>query len=380
MDEVLINTATAGDQGQPAQGTQFVVVWEDRSDNTIKGQMFGAAGVRSSDQILINVPTLPGPRRQLPAIVEHQSGFVVAWTEQAPGHPANAPAQLKLRVFDADTLSGPEIQVSTTPVEPTIRPALARLSDGNFIVVWADKRGEQRILAQRFGPDGTRIGAEFPANTAPGLHRHPLVACLRNGDVVIAWRARTTAPLRFRFQIFNAQAPVGGERIMEAPATAAAIAALDNGQFVIAHLNDGGEDATADTPIVVAADVFNADGSPAPIHLVSTSEPRIQATWPTLVQFSGGRFLIGWAQRNVDQRPATTNVKARLFSTQGPLGQVTQVNTSRGNDRFSLAAAALSGPEGEFVFAAWTDDMQTGGDSAGRAVRGRSVRVPAAGF
>ena len=53
MDEVLINTTTAGMQGQPAvcglQGTQFVVVWEDRSDLTIKGQMFGAAGVRSSD-------------------------------------------------------------------------------------------------------------------------------------------------------------------------------------------------------------------------------------------------------------------------------------------------------------------------------------------
>jgi hypothetical protein len=384
MDEVLINTTTAGDQGQPAvcglQGTQFVVVWEDRSDNTIKGQMFGAEGVRSSDQILINVPTPPGLRRQLPAILEHQSGFVVAWTEQGPGHPANAPAQLKLRVFDADTLSGPEIQVSTTPVEPTVRPALARLSDGNFIVVWADKKRDQRIRAQRFSPDGSRIGAEFTANTMAELHRNPLAVCLANGDVVIAWRARTVAPLRFRFQIFNADGPVGGERIVPAESTAAAMVALDNGQFVIAHLNDFGEDATADTLIVVAADVFNADGSPAQLGLLSTAEQRIHATWPTLVPLSGARFMIGWAQHNVDQQPATTNVKARVLSPQGPLGQITQVNTSRGNDRFSLAAAALSGPEGEFAFAAWTDDTKTEADSAGRAVRGRSVRVPAAGF
>src|SRR5262249_54110325 len=161
-------------------------VWEDRGDNTIKGQMFGAGGVRSSDQILINLPTPPGPRRQLPAIVEHGSGFVVAWTEQAPGRPATAPAQLKLRIFDADTLSGPEIQVSTQPVEPLTRPALARLKDGNFIVVWADKRDNERIRAQRFSPDGTRIGAEFRANTTAGLHRVPMVVCLANGDVVIA--------------------------------------------------------------------------------------------------------------------------------------------------------------------------------------------------
>jgi hypothetical protein len=384
MDEVLINTTTAGDQGQPAvcglQGTQFVVVWEDRSDNTIKGQMFGASGVKSSDEILINLPTPPGPRRQLPAIVEYGSGFVVAWTEQAAGSAATASAQLKLRIFDADTLSGPEIQVSTAPIEPLIRPAMARLSDGNFIVVWADKRDDQRIRAQRFSSDGTRIGPEFRANTVAGLHRVPMVACLANGDVVIAWRARIVGPLHIRFQIFNAQGPVGGEQITQPTTTAAAMAALDSGRFVIAHLNDFGEDATADTLIVVEADVFEADGAPANIHLVSTSEQRIHATWPTLAPLSGGRVLIGWVQLNVDNLPATTNVKARVFSTQGPLGQVTQFNTSTGHERFSLAAVTLSGPDGELAFAAWADDSQSGGDTAGRAVRGRALPVPAAGF
>jgi hypothetical protein len=384
MDEVLINTTTAGDQGQPAvcglQGTQFVVVWEDRSDNTIKGLMFGASGVKSSDEILINLPTPPGPRRQLPAIVEYGSGFVVAWTEQAAGSAATAPAQLKLRIFDADTLSGPEIQVSTAPIEPLIRPAMARLSDGNFIVVWADRRDDQRIRAQRFSSDGTRIGPEFRANTVAGLHRVPMVACLANGDVVIAWRARIVGPLHIRFQIFNAQGPVGGEQITQPTTTAAAMAALDSGRFVIAHLNDFGEDATADTLIVVEADVFEADGAPANIHLVSTSEQRIHATWPTLAPLSGGRVLIGWVQLNVDNLPATTNVKARVFSTQGPLGQVTQFNTSTGHERFSLAAVTLSGPDGELAFAAWADDSQSGGDTAERAVRGRALPVPAAGF
>jgi hypothetical protein len=384
MDEVLINATTAGNQGQPGvcglQGTQFVVVWEDRGDNTIKGKMFGTSGVASSNEFLVNLPTPPGPRRQLPAIVEHGSGFVVAWTEQAAGSPATAPAQLKLRIFDADTLSGPEIQVSTSPIEPLTRPALARLSDGNFIVVWADKRDDQRIRAQRFSPDGTRIGAEFRANTVAGLHRIPMVVCLANGDIVIAWRARIAGPLHIRFQLFNAQGPVGTERITQPTTTAAAMAALTGGQFVIAHLNDFGEDATADTLIVVEADVFNADGSPANIHFVSTGEQRIHATWPTLAPLSGGRFLMGWVQFNVDNLPATTNVKARVFSTQGPLGQITQFNTSTGHDRFSLAAVVLSGPEGEIAFAAWTDDTESGGDTAGRAVRGRPLPVPAAGF
>lgn len=126
--------------------------------------------------------------------------------------------------------------------------------------------------------------------------------------------------------------------------------------------------------------MFDADGSPAHLHFVSTSEQRIRASWPTLAPLSGARFLIGWVQQNVDNVPATTNVKARAFSTQGALGQVTQFNTSSGQNRFSLAAAVLSNAEGAFAFAAWTDDTQSGGDTAGRAVRGRALKVPVAGF
>ena len=62
------------------------------------------------------------------------------------------------------------------------------------------------------------------------------------------------------------------------------------------------------------------------------------------------------------------------------LGQVTQFNTSTGSQRFSLAGATTTGPEGEIAFAAWTDDSQSGGDPSGRAVRGRPLAVPPGGF
>ena len=384
MDEFLINTTTAGDQVQPSvcglQGTQFVVVWEDGSDGTIKGQLLGANGVKSSPEFLVNLPTPAGPRRLLPAVVEHGSGFVVAWNEQAAGSPATAPSQLKVRLFDMDTLSGPEIQVSSSPVERLIRPAMARLKDGNFIVVWADQRENERIRGQRFDREGARVGPEFRANTAPGLHRVPMVICLANGNIVIGWRARIMPALHIRFQIFDAQGPMGGEQITSPTTTAAAMVALDNGRFVLAHLNDFGEDATADTLIVPELDVFEANGTFANIRIPATSEQRIQATWPMLAPLSGGRFLHAWVQFNVDITPPTTNVKARVFSAQGALGQVTQVNTSTGGDRFSLAATTMSGPDGETLFAAWNDETHSGGDPTSRDVRGRPLPIPAGGF
>ena len=383
MDEFLINTSTAGDAGQPSvagfQGTQFVVVWEDRNLSSIKGQMFGTSGDKSGPEFFVNIPTEPGqpvPRRQLPAIVEYGAGFAVAWTEQAPGVPSTAPAQIKLRTFDQDTLSGPEIQVSSSPVEPLTRPAMARLSDGGFVVVWPDKRQDERIRAQRFAQDGTKNGPEFRANTTPGLHRVSLVTCLTNGNIVIAWRARLAPALQMRFQIFNATGPVGGERIAAPVTTAAAMTALDTGRFVIAHLDDHGEDATADTLIAVQADVYEANGAFSNIQLLSTPEQRIHATWPALVPLSGGRFVAAWAQLNVDNIAAGINVKARVFSAAGPVGQITQVNTSTGNQRFSLHAWATNGPAGETLFAAWADDS----NPAGRAVRGRVLPIPAGGF
>jgi hypothetical protein len=145
MDEILINTSTSGDQGQAAvagfRGTQFVVAWADRPSGDIKAQLLGVNAVKTSDELRVNFPAEPGTKRQLPVIVEYGLGFAVAWIEKAPG----AQPQLKVRTFDEDTLSGPETLVSTAPVEPLVRPAMARLADGGFIVVWADHRQEERI-------------------------------------------------------------------------------------------------------------------------------------------------------------------------------------------------------------------------------------------
>ena len=118
----------------------------------------------SSGEFNIALPQAAGTKRQLPTVIETGFGFAVAWIEQLPG----AAPQLKVRAFDADSLSGQESQASSAEVEPLIRPAMARLADGGFVVVWADKRRDERIRAQRYGLDTMKSGAEFRANTIAG--------------------------------------------------------------------------------------------------------------------------------------------------------------------------------------------------------------------
>ncbi len=376
MDESSINRNTTGNQEQPAiaglRGTQFAVVWTDHGTGTIKGQMLGVDAAPSDKAFTVNFPQAPGTTRQLPAVIETSVGLVVAWIEQLPG----ASPQLKLRTFDADTLSGPESQVSSAAVEPLIRPALARLPDGGFIVVWADARADERIRAQRYSIEGTKTGPEFRANTVPGLHRVPMVACLANGNIVIAWRARLPGPLLVHFQIFDANGPAGTEQTTTLNITEAAIAPLDSGQFVIAYVRSALDGEAGFDTTVAQASVFEANGTLSNIRFAATTAGRIQSSWPTLVSLAGGRFLLAWTEVNVDNAAAGTNVAARIFSpSQGGIGQPVQVNTSTGGQRFSLSAAATAGPAGETAFFAWADD-----NNADRAIKGRPLPIPAAGF
>jgi hypothetical protein len=99
------------------------------------------------------------------------------------------------------------------------------------------------------------------------------------------------------------------------------------------------------------------------------------------VPLPGDRFLLAWTQSNVDNAAAGTNVAARIFSAgKGAIGRATQVNTLSGGQRFTVGAAATSLPTAETAFIAWSDDSKAGADKAGRAVEGRAMTIPAAGF
>jgi hypothetical protein len=379
MDEIPINTTAAGNQDQPSaagfRGTQFAVVWADHGTGNIKGQMLGVNAAKTGDEFTVNFPGTAGTKRQLPAIIETGQGLVAAWIEQAPG----ALAQIKLRTLDADTLSGPESQVSSAEVEALIRPALAPLPDGGFVIVWADKRTDERIRAQRYAIDGSKNGAEFRANTLPGLHRVPMVAALANGNIVIAWRARSAAPLLVHLQIFDGNGPVGTEQTTALDVTDVAMCALDSGRFVIAHVRSAFDGEAGFDTTVAQASVFEANGTFANLRFAATNAARIQSAWPTLVPLAGERFLLAWTEANVDTPAAGINVAARIFSAQGGIGQPVQVNTRSGGQRFSLSAAATALGV-ETAFFAWADDSSAAPDTSGRAIEGRVITIPAAGF
>jgi hypothetical protein len=246
--------------------------------------------------------------------------------------------------------------------------------------VWADKRADQRIRAQRYTLDAAKNGAEFRANTVPGLHRAPMAACLDNGNIVIAWRARSAAPLLVHLQIFDANGPVGAEQTTALDVTDIAMTALDSGRFAIAHVRSAFDGEAGFDTTVAQVSLFDANGAFANIRFAATSSNRIQSSWPTLAALPGGRFLLAWTELNVDNAGAGTNVAARIFSAQGAIGQPVRVNTRSGGQRFSLGAATTSAIGVETALLVWADDSSVAPDTSGRAIEGRAMTIPAAGF
>jgi hypothetical protein len=181
---------------------------------------------------------------------------------------------------------------------------------------------DERIRAQRFGFQGEKNGPEFRANTIPGLHREPMVACLTNGNIVIGWRARSAAPLLVHLQIFDSNgAALGGEQITNLDVTDITMAALDTGRFVIAHVRNAFDGEAGFETTVAQASVFEPNGVFTGIRISASAEQRILSSWPTLVPLSGGRCVLAWTQPIPDAPAAGSIVKAKVFLGSPKLGR-----------------------------------------------------------
>ena len=155
---------------------------------------------------------------------------------------------------------------------------------------------------------------------------------------------------------------------------------LDTGRFVITHIRQPFDGETGFDTTFPQASLFEANGTDTNLHFMATTLQRIQSSSLAIAPVSGGRFLLGWSQINTDSAAAGSSVEARVLSSAGALGAVAQVNTLTGGSRFSVAAATTSGPEGDTAFVVWVDDSKRGADREGRAIQGRVLPIPAAGF
>jgi hypothetical protein len=386
MGEIMVNTTDSGIQFQPSvdsvHGTQYVAMWADESNAGIRGQNLGTTGTKLGEEFLVSTSTPPGANtnRQWPTFESAGFSSFAVWREEA-FNPPPVP-RLKLRRFVDGQPSGPEVQVNGTDIDPGTRPSVTNMIDGGCLVTWAAASPDQRIRAQRFNSEGIKAGPEFTVNTTSGFHLSPAVTVLADGNYAIAW---TTDPSsigggRLTFRVFDFEGvPQGGEIQPNASGFKGdnAITLLDNGRFVVAHVDSIGLSDLGVEQTTVEASIYDPNGGGAEVTSVTAGQPKnFNRSSPALAPLPGGRFLLSWVEKSAATFETVPTVMAKMCSdTALSLSDKVPVSTATAGNRFQVCAASAFGNGAESVFIAWADDDGT----SNFAVRGRAFGVTSSG-
>jgi len=313
------------------------------------------------------------------SVIQLESGnFLAVWTSydddvvldgaRTSGGPG---AGVAARLFSSDgTPIGNEFNVTGDAPGFSIWSKAVALPSGGFVVVWeSNNRPSSNIdvdmVFQVFDADGEKVGDSVLFSEDIGVSQGGhAITILSNGNFVITWTEATNDSLNYPFtevygQVFSADGTAVSSKFVVTSGEyykpdKPAIAALENGQFVIAW-NTG--DST------VSAQIFNSDGSKdGDEFLASTGHAYLERS-PSVAALDDGSFVVVWDGR--DNSWSSSEIHARMFSSDGDtIGDAFQVNTHTDGSQSGANVAAL---EGGGFFVTWTNHGD-GGDGDSTAV------------
>jgi hypothetical protein len=128
--------------------------------------------------------------------VGRDGSFMLAWENRDRDGP-----RVFARQHDADNSAlGPAVPVAMDTERSNTVPAVARLSDGGFVVVWESYEGSYRnnggLFARTFADSGEAEGTEFRIETWGGA-LYPAVAGDPFGGFTVVWSGRELTAQRF---------------------------------------------------------------------------------------------------------------------------------------------------------------------------------------
>ncbi len=370
---------------------RFVAAWADggqaggdTSGDAVRVQVFNADGSKSGNELLANAKTAGS--QDEPALATLSDGrFVVAWTDYDTNDGDGAASEVRAQIFNLDgTKSGAEFLLSASSFGHQFLPVITGLADGRFIAAWTDDSGvgpddNEGIRAQVFNADGTKSGSEFQANTATnGSQQEPAITVLTNGRFVVTW-ADTSGTAgdqstAIRARVFDPDGtPAGNEFLVNTTTDdqqyEPTITALSDGRFVAAWSDVSQRDDDADGT-ALRAQIFNADGTKSGGEfLVNTTTASGQSA-PAVTALVEGRFVVAWTDSSATGDDVSGQaIRAQVFNGDGTKsGGEFVVNTTTDFMQFDPTIAALA--DGRFVVS-WADGSAAADDASGLAIRGQ---------
>ncbi len=334
----------------------------------------------------LGVPARRGEQRFPALLPEPDGGFLVLWAGYDDGEPFWKVSGRRLDTKGA--AHGKELRIGAYTAAHGHRPAVARLPDGGFLVVWQavddDSDDSDDIFARRWSAEWQSGGEPFQVNARPlTAWSFPAAAVAADGSFVVVWHSKNSAgsdqgSLSIQARRFASDATPRGDDFQvnvfspsyqQYPAVAAVPSEGTSG-FVVVWESDGS--AGSDTSnLSIHGRRFAADGTPLAGELQVNGFTTGSQRLPGVAVAQDGRFVVAWeSQGSAGDDTSGRSIQGQLFAAAGDkLGGQFQVNaTTAGGQHYPAVAF---GGDGGFVVA-WDSE-----DSSGSYVlRARRFTLP----
>lgn len=397
-EERMVNTATAGDQQDPAitalKDGGYVVVWTssvqvgpDLVDRNIYAQKYDASGAKVGGETLV-YDGAPGPGpgllwagmfpggATLGVTPLEDGGFVVTW--MGPG-PSSSTSILSQRLDASAHLVGGPTQVNTTPFsEPFIgsTAVTTALADGGYLVTWerVSTHGVPQMVGelytQRFDVNGSKVGGEVMVGgvmTPAGF----ATTALHDGGWLVAWSSfanfhdghavytqQFTSSGATASPVMRLHQTMGGGLAMPGAAT------LANGNYVVVWRGD------SESGSALSAQLFDPAGIQIGGQIDVATFPGIPGRltfpyFPKVTALKDGGFLVSWQQSTrgswTPPYNYNTEILAQYFDAAGhAAGGTIQLQPTQATPVVQWSVIAM--PDDGFVVATEKQSPSTGWD------------------
>ncbi|MEO8276353.1 MAG: hypothetical protein ABI639_09040 [Thermoanaerobaculia bacterium] len=325
-----------------------------------------------------------------PAVSSDSDGnFVIVWTSFGSSGTDSSNLSVQARRWAADGAPlGGHFQVNTYTTSTQRFPAVSVAGDGAFVAAWPSigsngtDTSDDSIQLQRFGSNGSAVGAQAQANSyTTSDQQFPSVSIGSTGSFVVAWESTGSAGSdsdgsSVQLQRFASNGAGLGQIQVNTFTTGAQlnpqVAVLGGGgggDFVVVWNSDGSA-GTDTSSTSVQGRRYAANGTALSgefqVNTYTTSGQR----YPAIAADGAGNFIVVWHSfGSTGTDTSSFSIQAQRFAANGAaLGAQFQVNTYTPSVQQYPTVAVNSG--GDFVVA-WQSLGSNGTDSDSTSIRAR---------
>ncbi|MHB1306185.1 MAG: thrombospondin type 3 repeat-containing protein [Limisphaerales bacterium] len=301
-----VNQQVAGDQENPTarlfRDGSAIFVWQGgppgRQD--VFARILSADRTFLGDEFRVNTYTI-GQQGDASVATLQDGGALVVWSSH--GQDGSLQGVFGQRLLPDGRKAGPEFMVNETTAYNQRSPAVAALSDGDFVITWVSE--QQRfensvdIYTRRYAPTGEARGGEFLVNSGRNLCANPAVCDLPDNRFFVAWSERDLSHPTNNWQIavkpFESDGESGVEtQRISSPTRGKRYApklAQAQGTVMVVWTSDW-QDGSFEG---IFGRFVHADGTVAGDELRVNTTTVSRQVYPTLATDGDSRFLVGWA-------------------------------------------------------------------------------------